>query len=178
MKEPLLHPTPYPDINAVLHVFVSNVQAVLGDLFVGLYLYGSLACGDFDPLRSDVDFLVVTATEIPQTMLPALEAMHERIAAIGLKWARKLEGSYIPQAALRRYNPAHARHPSYWSGRFGIDLHRSDWILHLRHDLVARPRLIQQLDAGLERRFTLVSARGGWRSPDAGCIALDSGFHR
>ncbi len=43
------NPTPYPDVNAVLHRLLAEVQAVLGERFVGLYLYGSLAGGDFDP---------------------------------------------------------------------------------------------------------------------------------
>ncbi|MFX1412149.1 MAG: nucleotidyltransferase domain-containing protein, partial [Promethearchaeota archaeon] len=84
------HPTPYPDVNAVLHMLLSGVQTVLGDQFVGMYVFGSLASGDFEPQRSDIDFLVVTTDELPEEMLPALEAMHARITASGLKWATKL----------------------------------------------------------------------------------------
>ncbi len=112
MSARVTHPTPYPDVNAVLHVLLSGVQTILGNHFIGMYVYGSLASGDFNRQRSDIDFLVVTADELPDEMLPALEAMHARITASGLKWATKLEGSYIPQHALRRYDPAHARHPS------------------------------------------------------------------
>lgn len=95
----------------MLHELLTGVQAILGGYFVGLYLYGSLASGDFDPQRSDIDFVVVTAEEAPDEMLPALEAMHARIAASGSKWAAKLEGAYIPQCALRRYDPAEAPCP-------------------------------------------------------------------
>jgi len=127
------HPTPYPDVNAVLHLLLSSVQAVLGNRFVGLYLHGSLASGDFDPHRSDIDFVVVTADELPDDMLPALEAMHVRIAASDLRWASKLEGSYIPQRAFRRYDPTHALHPALRvDGSFAVDQHGSDWIIQ-RH---------------------------------------------
>jgi hypothetical protein len=127
------HPTPYPDVNAVLRVLLSGVQTVLGNHFVGMYVHGSLASGDFDPQRSDVDFLVVTVDELPDEMLPALEAMHACIAATELKWAAKLEGSYIPRHALRRYDPAHARHPALCvDGSFGLDQHASDWVIQ-RH---------------------------------------------
>jgi predicted nucleotidyltransferase len=54
-------PTPYPDVNEVLLTLLDNVRAILGDYFTGMYLYGSLASGDFDPRRSDIDFLVVTS---------------------------------------------------------------------------------------------------------------------
>ena len=41
-------PTPYPDVNSVLQHFLAQIQAILGDAFTGMYLYGSLAQGDFD----------------------------------------------------------------------------------------------------------------------------------
>jgi predicted nucleotidyltransferase len=57
--------TPNPSVNAILEVLLSGVKEVLGTRFSGLYLYGSLAGGDFDPERSDIDFLVVTDGELP-----------------------------------------------------------------------------------------------------------------
>ena len=122
-------PTPYPDVNAVLDLLLSGVQTVLGDHLVGLYLYGSLASGDFDPERSDIDFVVVTADELPDEMIAALEAMHRRIWASGLKWAAKLEGSYMPQTTLRRYDPTAAPCPQINEGRFYVARHGSDWVI-------------------------------------------------
>ena len=128
-------PTPYPDVNAVLHELLSAAQSILGDRFLGMYLGGSLAAGDFDPHRSDIDFLVVTFDEIPDNMLPAFEATHTRIAAGGSVWATELEGSYIPKDALRRYNPARALHPHLERGGvFRVEQHDSDWVIH-RHVL-------------------------------------------
>ncbi|MGI8688342.1 MAG: aminoglycoside adenylyltransferase domain-containing protein [Thermomicrobiales bacterium] len=124
------NPTPYPAVNAVLHLLRGEVRAVLGTEFVGMYCYGSLSLGDFAPGSSDIDFLVVTEHELPESMLHALEAMHARIAASGRKWAEKLEGSYIPRAALRRYDPANNRHPTIgmdWP--FSIRAHGSHWVI-------------------------------------------------
>ncbi len=123
------------EVQAVLQLLLSEVQAVLGPDFIGMYLYGSLSSGDFNPLSSDIDFLVVTARELPAERVQALKEMHDRITASGLKWAPKLEGSYIPLADLRRYNPAHALHPSIgvdWA--FGVYPHGSDWVIQ-RHIL-------------------------------------------
>jgi predicted nucleotidyltransferase len=89
-------PTSYPDVNAVLDALLSSAQIILGDYFVGLYLYGSLSSGDFDPLRSDIDFVVVTTDQLPEELISALEEMHARLWASGLKWVAKLEGTYIP----------------------------------------------------------------------------------
>lgn len=99
-------PTPYPDVNAVLSVLLLGVQAALGPRLVGLYLYGSLAAGDFDPRRSDIDFLVVTAGELPDGLFRTLADMHAGLAASGVAWMKKLEGVYLPEAALRCHDPA------------------------------------------------------------------------
>ena len=56
-------PTPYPDLNQVLHELVSSMQSALGSNLTGVYLQGSFAVGDFD-VHSDVDFAVVVAHEL------------------------------------------------------------------------------------------------------------------
>jgi hypothetical protein len=92
------HPTPYPDINNVLRVFLSDVRAILGTRFLGMYLSGSLAMGDFDE-SSDVDALVVTTDAIPAEVFSALAVMHERLSAGDSRWGAELEVSYIPWSA-------------------------------------------------------------------------------
>lgn len=130
MSADVHYPIPYPDVNAVLHRLLFDVKTALKDQFIAMYIHGSLASGDFDPQHSDIDFLVVTADELPDEMLPTLEAMHGRITASGLKWATKLEGSYIPQHALRRYDPTKTQYPSLRvDGGFGLDEHGSDWVI-------------------------------------------------
>ena len=55
-------PTPYPELNDVLRDLVRSAQEILTDNFVGAYLQGSFAVGDYD-LHSDVDFVIVIAKE-------------------------------------------------------------------------------------------------------------------
>jgi len=126
----VIEPTPYPDVNEVLNGLLSEVQGVLAERFVGMYLYGSLALGDFVSERSDIDFLVVTDDELSDDLVSALCVMHERIAADDSRWSRELEGSYIPKASLRRYNPAQARHPHIdRGGTLLVEQHDSDWVI-------------------------------------------------
>lgn len=126
----LTPPTLDPDIESLLQRLLSEAQAVLGDHFAGMYVHGSVASGDFTPGRSDIDFVVVTTAELPAELLPALEAMHARLTASGLKWATHLEGSYIPEQALRCYDPAHNHHPALRvDGTFAVDGHGNDWIV-------------------------------------------------
>ncbi len=135
MSAELPPPTPYPDVNALLRVLLLGVQATLGPRFVGLYLYGSLATGDFDLRRSDVDFLVVTEAELPEGLLPPLAALHARIAISRIRWADRLDGVYMPQADLRRYDPARARLPYLGVGKSLVLAQQGyDWVIQ-RHVL-------------------------------------------
>ncbi len=124
--------TPYPDVNEVLNLLLVEVQKVLEDQFIGMYLYGSLSSGDFHPEASDIDFLVVTKELLPEATVTALEAMHGRIWETGLKWAEKLEGSYIPQSYLRRYEKSDMAYPTVNEHKFYVAPHGSDWIIQ-RH---------------------------------------------
>ena len=97
------HPTPYPELNAVLREFVESVQAVLSDTFVAACLQGSFAVGDFDR-HSDVDFIVAVEEELSDDQVRALQTLHERIYNLDCEWAQHLEGSYFPKDVLRRYD--------------------------------------------------------------------------
>ncbi len=102
-RAPSRRPTPYADLNAVLAKLVEGARTRLADNFVGAYLQGSFALGDFDD-RSDLDFIIVTHQDIPPDQVPALQAMHDELHALPSPWARRLEGSYAPKAILRRWS--------------------------------------------------------------------------
>ena len=126
------HPTPYPEVNTLLKELLESVQAILGSHFIGMYLDGSLTSGDFDQ-DSDIDFVVVSDVESSGSLFSALQAMHDRIAAIDSGWAIQLEGSYISQPALRRYDPAQALHPNIERGRgerLKMVQHDEAWAIH------------------------------------------------
>ena len=112
-----LHPTPFADINAVLHDLLVNIQALLGCHFLGMYALGSLALGDFDPRSSDIDFIVVTEADIGDDLFYRLQAMHAHFALSSSPWAAKVEAVYVPQAALRQPFPTSSRYPQIEKGR-------------------------------------------------------------
>jgi predicted nucleotidyltransferase len=93
-------PTPYPELNQVLAELLSRIQQILGDDFVGAYLQGSFAVGDFDR-HSDVDFIVATKDELTSGQVDALQAMHGRVYRLESEWAKHLEGSYFPREVLK-----------------------------------------------------------------------------
>ena len=96
-----MKPTSDPDLNAVLQDLVSSVQTILGPNFVGAYLQGSFALGDWDS-HSDVDFLVAIDHPLSDAELAALQEMHGRIYDRPSPWAQHLEGSYFPRDLLKQ----------------------------------------------------------------------------
>ena len=124
--------TPYPEVNEVLSLLLRHVKRILGDQFVGMYLYGSLSSGDFDPKTSDIDFLVVTQGILPNEKITELEAMHKTIWATSLQRAGELEGSYVPKELIRRHDPNGVPCPTVNEGKFYVDQRGSDWIIQ-RH---------------------------------------------
>jgi hypothetical protein len=124
------YPTPYVDINELIDVLRCEVTDILRDRYIGMYIHGSLAIGDFDPHRSDIDFVVVTDDELPSECVSALESMHARIIGSDLTWKTNFEGSYIPKDALRRFDPTNCTHPVIRvGGSFGMDRHGSEWVI-------------------------------------------------
>ena len=125
-------PTPFPEVNAILQELLESVQCILGSHFISMYLDGSLTSGDFDE-ASDIDFVAVTDQDISGDLFFALQAMHDRIAAMDSPWAIQLEGSYISRHAIRRYDPQHALHPNIERGsgeRLKLAVHDQAWAIH------------------------------------------------
>jgi predicted nucleotidyltransferase len=124
----------YPDVEALLRELLDRVRAVLGARFVGAYLFGSLATGDFDD-DSDVDVVIVTDNAVPPEVLASLQCLHADLATIESRWATEFEVSYIPRRALRRFDPADCRHPRLERGpgeTLAVKRHDSDWVVQ-RH---------------------------------------------
>ncbi len=171
----LPQPTPYPDVDTVLRDFQARIAAVLEDRFVGMYLSGSLALGDFDPRRSDIDFVVVTESDLGEDHFLSLQAMHARFNAGNSPWATEVEAAYIPVSDMPRHDPARSRHPHIQRGATNIlemDQLGSDWTLqrHIlrEHGIVvtgpALGRLIDPVPADDMRRAVIDLMDQWWGS--------------
>ena len=97
-------PTPYSELNAVLSYLLKGATSVLKENFVGAYLQGSFAIGDYSAY-SDCDFVIVTRRDLSVDELQALQRLHEEIHELPCAyWRTGLEGSYAPAAILRRWS--------------------------------------------------------------------------
>jgi predicted nucleotidyltransferase len=93
-------PTPYADINQLLELLLSEMYKVLGAKLIGLYLYGSLVIGDFDPNISDIDLVAALSSDIDDKEFGALQKMHDDFAKKYKEWDDRIEVCYISVAAL------------------------------------------------------------------------------
>src|SRR3989304_4583631 len=95
--------TPHADISRLLESLLSRMRDVLQEKLVGLYLYGSLATGDFDPDSSDIDLLAATSSDVSDTEFNALRAMHLDFARDNPGWEDRVEVAYLSVTALRAF---------------------------------------------------------------------------
>jgi hypothetical protein len=108
--------TPFADVNAVLSDFHTRITALCGSQFIGMYVIGSLALGDFDPDHSDIDFVVVTEADIDDTLFGGLQDIHARFAASSSPWAKRIEAVYITENALRDTRASNIQYPQIEKG--------------------------------------------------------------
>ncbi len=179
-------PTPYPELNAVLHALVTGVEDSLGENFLGAYLQGSFAVGEFDP-HSDVDFIIAVHQELSNEQLAALQALHPRIYAIDCPWAQHLEGSYFPKDALRDYTQ---RAKPIWYLDHGwqeLFPHAHDntivvrWVLREHGVTLAGPSpaaLIDPIPVSELRKEILQVMTGWWQEIQANPESINNRFYQ
>ena len=119
----------YKEVNDLIHSLLKEVKCVLGEQFIGMYIHGSLAVGDFNPKNSDVDFLVVTKEMVTEDIFCSLKKIHEKIVAEGNKFAKKLEGSYVSKEFLISKEPPKEPRPYVNEGEFSLENYGYEWIL-------------------------------------------------
>src|SRR5215204_4296786 len=100
-----MEPTPYPEVNEVLDAILAGIQAELRAKLIGLYTFGSLVTGDFNPVRSDVDLAAVLTADLDDREFARLLRMHAELAREFPKWEDRIEVGYIAATNLRAFDP-------------------------------------------------------------------------
>ncbi|MBP3966537.1 aminoglycoside adenylyltransferase domain-containing protein [Paenibacillus lignilyticus] len=108
--------TAYEDVNEVLNYFLTNIQSITAENFVGMYVIGSLALGDFNPVSSDIDFVIVTDIDIGDTLFKRLKDIHAEFASSSSPWANKIDAVYITLEAFRNDNSPSTQYPQVEHG--------------------------------------------------------------
>jgi predicted nucleotidyltransferase len=116
--------------------FLQLLQTEHSDVIYGVYLYGSIALGAFDENRSDIDVIVLTTRDLSDAERTRLIALHKRLT-LEHPIAERLDGNYVPLAALGRLNDELPPYPYisdghlHPAGHYDIN-HVTWWILKHR----------------------------------------------
>jgi Domain of unknown function (DUF4111)/Nucleotidyltransferase domain len=90
-------------VSALLQDVATRLPVILGRNLVGIYLYGSLTQGAFNPKRSDVDLIVVTRRDLNDAQFRRLETWLARTAAAN-PWARRLQMLFLMRTQVLTMN--------------------------------------------------------------------------
>ncbi len=123
--------TRYPAINAVLTEWAEGLKRSLGKKIVGLYLTGSLACGDFVPERSDIDLQAVVRSPLTEDELRSVERLHRQIEGHCPQWAARIECSYVPLELMSELTPPAIPRPWWGFGTLYAEAPAgNEWIIN------------------------------------------------
>ena len=80
-----------------------DLSAILKGNFVGFYVMGSFVMGDWDPERSDIDFIAVTRKPLNKKESVEIGKMHKALSKSDL--GKKLDGAYtyLEQLQQKRF---------------------------------------------------------------------------
>jgi len=102
----------YPAVMRAVDGVTRGARQTLGESLTGVYLHGSLATGDFNPDRSDIDMAVVTSEMPTAAQIADVRAMHQALAGDDPRWGAALEVVYVPADELRRAVPSERPFPA------------------------------------------------------------------
>ncbi|HKG24951.1 MAG TPA: aminoglycoside adenylyltransferase domain-containing protein [Thermomicrobiales bacterium] len=125
-------PTQDDQVNDVIETLRTGMHDVLGDKLLGLYLFGSLVIGDFDPATSDIDLLAVLDDDVDDREFGALRELHDEFARNHPTWDDRIEVRYASVAALRDVTTRARRVVVISPGEpFHHTETRKDWVINL-----------------------------------------------
>lgn len=151
-------------VRPILPRLLGGLQCILRENLVGVYLYGSLISGDFDPGISDIDLVVVLNQALDEAEFESLHRLHQSMVERRPEWHDRLELAYISATALRTFRSQNSAIGIISPGEpFHLIEAGSDWLISwyaLREDgvsLTGPP--IQSLIDAMPRRDYLLAVR-------------------
>jgi predicted nucleotidyltransferase len=95
-----------PEVKEFLRRLVNEQEDVLGEDFVGSYVFGSVATGDFEADISDVDTASVLRADPTPDQLTALGRLHDEILEDLPEWEDRVEVVYVSSRTLAMFRTA------------------------------------------------------------------------
>ncbi len=121
------------DIESAVERFTDITLRVLGSNAYALYLSGSLTSGDFDKDSSDIDFMVITRSDISLDEVDQLKGSYRDLRSSGNWWDSRTEGIFLPRAFCQEPTLMPTKHYVLkTNGEYMKSQERSDWIVQLK----------------------------------------------
>lgn len=123
--------TPHEEINKIITLLSQDISEIFNNNLIGVYLFGSLTYGDFNPHSSDIDLVTILRYQASQVQIGKLKKLHFEIEIKYPKWAKRIENSYTPSQMLTSISPPGSR-PYYGDGIFYPQAeYGNEWIINL-----------------------------------------------
>ncbi|HEY4832239.1 MAG TPA: nucleotidyltransferase domain-containing protein [Waddliaceae bacterium] len=74
------------DVEEILIYLSNGIKEILDKNLIGLYLFGSLTYGDFNPENSDIDLVAILDKPISHLQLDQIKQMHIEAKKLYEKW--------------------------------------------------------------------------------------------
>ncbi|MBK8025092.1 MAG: DUF4111 domain-containing protein [Chloroflexi bacterium] len=136
----------HPSVQPLLDRIVAGFRTVLGENLVGIYLHGSLALGGFNPVTSDVDFMVVV-------WKPLDDSTRQAIVALTLELAEDAPAKGLEFSIVLLRDTQDFVHPAPFEFHYSRDWHQT----YVEHG--AAPSTAS-VDPDLAAHFTITRRRG------------------
>jgi len=117
------------DVKDIINILIDEILSLFKDEFVGFYIHGSLALGDFDINTSDIDFIIVTQNMVTKEQVKQLKEIHKRIGKGENRWGSRLEGSYVPISWLDIKEPPMEPRPYVSGNQITYEEYGYEWVL-------------------------------------------------
>lgn len=117
-------------INNLFQQLLLQIQSILSNQFVGMYIGGSIATNSFNDETSDIDCYIITKTSLSKKMIHQIEKMHKQFYTCKIPYAKRIEVSYIPKHDLLNFDPNNTR-PYFNEGNFYVAHYGSNFIIEL-----------------------------------------------
>jgi len=90
-----------PIEHELLQDLVADLENALGQNLIGIYLYGSLATGDFVDGLSDIDLLMILKNHVDEKQLRSLTALHDEFNAKHASWSKRIDVAYLSENSFK-----------------------------------------------------------------------------
>jgi predicted nucleotidyltransferase len=121
-----------PKLNKAITAFAKGVLQILEDNLIGVYLFGSLTYDDFNPKRSDIDFMVIVKKPVNIKNAAELKKFHLDLEKRFPEWKKRVEASYTPLEMLKNIYPPDKPRPYFGEGRFYQEAdYGNEWLINL-----------------------------------------------